>query len=198
MLFILYKTHTVINLILARTRHKIGYFTAILPLFRSLSLSCFAHITCILHHLAFLVCRQLAIISPPITHFQTLKTHFLRVILPFFVMYFMVREGFIYTISVDIYAFRPAFSGKSHCILHHFTLRLAPKRVAFSGKTQCILHQNALRFSAYCTIFSSKWPLKQCKWQFLQINIHFVNVHLLPLFASKQTFARIDFLRPSG
>jgi len=27
-------------------------------------------------------------------------------------MYFMVREGFIYTISVDIYAFRPAFSGK--------------------------------------------------------------------------------------
>jgi len=113
-------------------------------------------------------------------------------------MFFMVRGGFIYTISVDIYAFRPAFSGKSHCILHHFTLRFAPKRVAFSGKTQCILHQNALRFGAYCTIFSSKWPLKQCKWQFLQINIHFVNVHLLPLFASKQTFARIDFLRPSG
>ena len=67
---------------------------------------------CILHHLAFLFGRQLAIFSPPITHFQTLKTHFLRVILPFFAMYFMVRGGFIYTISVDIYAFRPAFSGK--------------------------------------------------------------------------------------
>ena len=156
MLFILYKTHTVLDLILAKIRHEFGHITAILPLFQPLSLSCFAHITCILYLLASLVCRQLAFFSPPITHFQTLKTHFLRVILPFFAMYFMVREGFIYTISVDIYAFRPAFSGKSHCILHHFTLRLAPKRVAFSGKTQCILHQNALRFGAYCTIFSSK------------------------------------------
>ena len=137
-LFIHYKTHTVLNLILARIGHEIGYFTVILPLFQPLSLSCFEHIACILHHFAFLVCRQLAIFSPPITHFQTLKTHFLRVILPFFAMFFIVREGFIYTTSVDIYAFRPTFSGKSHCILHHFTLRLAPKRVAFSTKTQCI------------------------------------------------------------
>jgi len=79
--------------------------------------------------------------------------------------------------------------------LHHFTLRFAPKRVAFSTKTQCILHQNALRFGAYCTIFSSKWPLKQCKWQFLQINIHFTAFTVYLLFASKQTFARIDYLR---
>ena len=88
----------------------------------------------------------------------------------------MVLKGFIYTIAADIYAFR----------------------LAISTNSPCILHQNTLRFGAYCTIFSSKWPLKQCKWQFLQINIHFVNVHLLPPFASKQTFARIDFLRQGG
>ena len=49
-------------------------------------------------------------------------------------MCFVVLEGFVYTIAVDIYAFRLAFSG----ILHHFTLRLAPKRTAFSTKTHCI------------------------------------------------------------
>jgi hypothetical protein len=59
-------------------------------------------------------------------------------ILPFSVMFFMVRKGFVYTISADIYAFRLAFSGKKHCILNHFSLRLAPKRTAFSTKTHCV------------------------------------------------------------
>ena len=54
------------------------------------------------------------------------------VILPFLAMCFVVLKGFVYTIGVDVYAFRLAFSGKSHCILQHFTLRLAPKRTAFS------------------------------------------------------------------
>jgi len=43
----------------------------------------------------------------------------------------MVREGFVYTISVYFNAFRIA-------ILHHFALRLAPFYVAFSIKTHCI------------------------------------------------------------
>ena len=90
---------------------------------------------------------------------------------------------------------RTAFSTILPCVLHQNALYFAPKRSVFCTKTQCILHQNALRFGAYCTIFSSKWLLKQRKWQFLQINIHFVNVHLLPLFATKPTFARIEFLR---
>ena len=60
------------------------------------------------------------------------------VILPFSVMFFMVRKGFVYTISADIYAFRLAFSGKKYFILHHFSLRLAPKRTAFSTKTHCV------------------------------------------------------------
>ena len=41
-------------------------------------------------------------------------------ILPFSTLFFMALQGFIYTISVDIYAFRLAFSSILHCILHHF------------------------------------------------------------------------------
>jgi len=55
----------------------------------------------------------------------------------------MARRGFLYTITVDIYAFRLAFSGKKYCILHHFSLRLAPKRIAFSTKLHYILLQMA-------------------------------------------------------
>ena len=53
-------------------------------------------------------------------------------------MFFMVLKGFVYTIAVYIYAFHLAFSIKTHCILHHFTLRLAPKRTAFSGILPCV------------------------------------------------------------
>ena len=60
------------------------------------------------------------------------------VVLPFLAMCFMVLKGFIYTNAVDVYAFRLAFSGKSHRMLRHFTLRLAPKRTAFSIKMQGI------------------------------------------------------------
>ena len=77
----------------------------------------------------------------------------------------MVLKGFEYTISAYIYAimaylyaFCLVFSGKMHCILHHFTLRLAPKRTAFSTKTHCILHQNTLRLAAYCSELSGKRP----------------------------------------
>ena len=59
-------------------------------------------------------------------------------ILPFLAMCNMVLKGFVYTIAMDIYAFRLAFSSILHCILHHFTLRLAPKRKAFSTKTHAI------------------------------------------------------------
>jgi len=53
-------------------------------------------------------------------------------------MYFMVQKGFIYTIAVDVYAFRLVFIGILPCILQHFTLHLASKRTAFSGKTHSI------------------------------------------------------------
>jgi len=59
-------------------------------------------------------------------------------ILPFLAMCFMVLKGVVYTIAVDVYAFRLVFSCILHCILHHFTLRFAPKRTAFSGILHCI------------------------------------------------------------
>ena len=53
-------------------------------------------------------------------------------------MFLMVRKGFIYSIAVDIYAFRLVFSSILHCILHHFALHLAPKRTAFSTILPCV------------------------------------------------------------
>ena len=70
------------------------------------------------------------------------------VILPLSARCIMVLKGFVYTIAVDIYASRLVFSGKSHHILHHFTLSLAPKRTAFSTKTHSVLRQNTLNFAA--------------------------------------------------
>ena len=96
-----------------------------------------------------------------------------------------------------LYAFYLSFSTKTHCILHQNTLRLASKRTAISTKTRCIQHQNALRLAAYCSKFSSKHIENGCKWQSFVINIHFAASTDQPLVASKQTFARIDFLRPS-
>ena len=59
-------------------------------------------------------------------------------ILHFLAVCFMVLEGYVYTIAAYIYAFRLAFSSILHGVLHHFTLRLAPKRTAFCTKTHCI------------------------------------------------------------
>ena len=59
-------------------------------------------------------------------------------VLPFLAMCFMDLKGFVYTIAVDIYAFRLAFRGKLHRILQHFTLHLAPKRTPFCAKTHCV------------------------------------------------------------
>ena len=44
-------------------------------------------------------------------------------ILPFLAMCIVVRDGYIYAIVAYLYAFCLVFSGKMHCILHHFTLR---------------------------------------------------------------------------
>ena len=59
-------------------------------------------------------------------------------ILPFRAIKNATRKGFVYTISMYFYTFRFAFSCILYCILHHFTLHLAPKRIAFSTKTHCV------------------------------------------------------------
>ena len=79
-----------------------------------------------------------------------------------------------------------------------FVLYLAPFCTAFSTILPCVLHQNAMRFAPYCTIFGHKRLQKGCKCRPLEINIHFVAFACCPFLASKQTFARIDFLRQVG
>ena len=71
-------------------------------------------------------------------HFSPLKPYFLMAILPLSAMFFMTRKGFVYTISVDIYAFHLVFTSIFHRVLHHFSLHLASKRTAFSTKTHCV------------------------------------------------------------
>ena len=37
-------------------------------------------------------------------------------VLPFSALFLVVLRGYIYTIAVDVYSYRLAFSSKSHCI----------------------------------------------------------------------------------
>ena len=78
------------------------------------------------------------------------------VILPFLVMCFMAKKGFIYTIAAYIYAYRLAFSSILPCVLHQNTLRFAPNCLAFSTKTPCVLQQNTLHLAPKRTTFCSK------------------------------------------
>ena len=84
------------------------------------------------------------------------------------------------------------------CVLQHFTLHLAPKRLAFCTKIACVLHQNAGYFAAYCPVFCCKQLKSWYKLQFYAMQIHIVCINNHPLLASKPTFARIVFLRSSG
>ena len=131
----------------------------------------------------------------PNTPFWCLKPHFLMVILPFLAMFFMVRKGFVYAVAVNFYAFCLAFSTILHCILHHFTLYLAPKRTAFCGISPCVLHQNAVHLAANCTWFCWKQPKSRYKLRFYAMCVHFTCIYNHPTFAPKQTSARIEFLR---
>ena len=125
------------------------YFQSSTPFIMSI----FKNKTCILHHFSFLDWLPTHYYFHPITCFLPLKTHFLTTILPFLAMCFMDRRGIIYTITAYIYAFRIAFSTILPCVLHHFTLRLAPKHTAFCGKLHCIQHQNAGHLAPYYTTF---------------------------------------------
>jgi len=130
--------------------------------------------TCILHHFAFLFWLPARIFYGSKTRFYPPKTYLFTAILSFLAIFLMVLRGIVYTIMPYFYAFCLAFSNILDCIMHHFTLRLAPKRTAFSTKTQRILHQNAVRLAAYCSEFSGKYPQNWCKWRHYEINIHFV------------------------
>ena len=143
-------------------------------LFYALRLSVFKHKTCILHHLAFLEWLPTRNFASPITHILPLKPHFLMVILPFPTKCFMVGRSFIYTISLNVYAYCLASNSILYCVLYLFTLHLASKRTAFSTKMHYVLHQNTLHLAAYCTAFSTKTHKSWCKWWCFLIKIHFV------------------------
>ena len=111
----------------------------------------FKNTTCILHHFTFLFWWPTHNFSSPNIRFLPLKRPFLMPISPFLTMFLMARRGFVYTISADIYAHRPAFAANYTafstilpCVLHQNARHLAPKRSAFCTKTHCILHQNAV------------------------------------------------------
>ena len=106
-------------------------------------MSIFKNKACILHHFSFLDWLPTHYYPHPITRILALKAHCLTSILPFLAMCFMDRRGTIYTITAYTYAFRIAFSTILPCVLHHFTLRLAPKRSAFCCILHCILLQMA-------------------------------------------------------
>ena len=55
-------------------------------------------------------------------------------ILPFLAMCFMALKGFIYTIAVEVYAFRLAFSSILAFVLVQNALHLAAKRTPFCSK----------------------------------------------------------------
>ena len=136
----------------------------------------FDNITCILHHFAFLFGCQFAVFSVPIICFLPLKSHVLTAILPISATFLITQKGFIYTTAVYLYAFCLAFSSILPCVQHQNALHLAPKR----------------------TPFSRKQPRNSGKWQLLHINIHSAACTCQPYFASKQIFARIDYLRSKG
>ena len=89
----------------------------------------------ILYHLAFLDWLNARNFLGPITRFYPLKSRFLTTILPFSTMFLMSLKGFVYTITMDIYAFCLAFSAILPCVLHQNAVHFAPKRSAFCTKT---------------------------------------------------------------
>ncbi len=70
----------------------------------SFVLSIFRHRSCILYHLAFLVCVPARIFLTPKYPLLAPKTYFLMAILPFSAMCLLVKIACVYTIALYIYA----------------------------------------------------------------------------------------------
>ena len=170
----------------------------------SSNLSVFKKNTCILHHFAFLFWLPTHYFQPPITRFQTLKCHFVVVILPFLGMCFMAKKGFIYTITAYIYAYRLAFCSILPCVQHQNALRFAPNCLAFCTKLPCIQHQIALRFAPKRLAFSTKTHciLQQIALKLVQLavalNIYsFCRIYKLAPFCIKTNLRENRFFAAS-
>ena len=148
LLFLFYKPDLVFTSFQRKRQVKKQANSHIFYHFTPWNLSVFKNKPCVLHHLAFLEWFPTHNFPSPITHILPLKPHFLAAILPFPAMCFMVGRGFIYTISLNVYAYCLAFNGILYCALYLFTLHLASKRIAFSTKTHCVLRHIALHLAA--------------------------------------------------
>jgi len=107
-----------------------------------------------------------------------------------------LRKGFVYLLDVDIYTYPLLFSSLLQHISYHFTLHLAPFYLAFCTILPCVLQQNAVHLAAYYTSFWYKWPKI---WHQLRVYASKINIQPFtynPHFASQQTLARIENLRP--
>ena len=76
-------------------------------------------------------------------------------VLPFFAMFLMELKGFVYTITVNFYAYHLPFSSILPCVQRQIALHLAAKRTAFSSILHCIQRHIALYFAANNTEFGA-------------------------------------------
>ena len=83
------------------------------------------------------------------------------------------------------------------CVLQELALRLARVSIAFSTSQHCIQHELALHLARVSIAFYCKQPTFSPKQQFFTPKTHYSLLTRNSLFAVRQTFVRIDFLRTS-
>ena len=83
------------------------------------------------------------------------------------------------------------------CVLQELALHLARVSIAFCRRQHCIQHELALRFVGDSTAFCCKQPTFSPKQRYFKSKTHYFLLTRHSLFAVRQTFARIDYLRTS-
>ena len=84
-----------------------------------------------------------------------------------------------------------------YCVLQELVLHLARVSIAFSTSQHCVQHELALRFVGDSNAFCCKQPKFSPKQRFFSPKTHCSLLTRHSLFAVRQTFARIDYLRTS-
>ena len=83
------------------------------------------------------------------------------------------------------------------CVLQELVLHLARVSIAFSTSQHCVLQEIALRFVGDSNAFCCKQTKFSPKQRFFNPKTHCSLLTRHSLFAVRQTFARIDYLRTS-
>ena len=101
------QSHTNFRSVLAKIKAIIWVKWHFFWSFTPSNLSVLKKTTCILYHLAFLVCLQPRIFSTPKYPLLASKTPLFNRCFALLNPFFMARKGSVYNIAVDIYAFLP-------------------------------------------------------------------------------------------